>query len=355
MADGNTADSKQCLVSPEGAAYTAPNGKRLVVYVEIIGTCEDRYKVKPNTIYFNQSKIYSGNSFTCACPQQNGVFWDDSYGVCVPPAANLSITLLGMAETRPEKTNGSSTTELTAKVASNGQSKSGVAVAFSVEVVDKSGGHDHSDTNRPKGKLSATGGVTDANGEAKVVFQAPQIAGKYVVTASCNGCTAPATRDILVRVPDLVNIFTLPFRDSQWAYPGIGQTGEHLDQHYLTVAAATRMLDISRKFQKIWPAAPKLTLNDASLVWGGKFDIAGSWERNPRAHAEHRIGDNIDIRANTALGAVPANIRAAVVRWLRKTSKPEDNIPPEFVIESVNPLHEGIGTANEHLHLRLGN
>ena len=174
---------------------------------------------------------------------------------------------------------------------------------------------------------------------------------------TCNACVSKtAVEKITVKVPDLLNIFTLPFRDSQWAYPGVGQiTGKHGDQHYMTVSAAARMLDISRKYQNIWPTAPKLTLNDASLVWGGKFDISGSWERNPKPHAEHRLGDNVDVRANTLEGAVPANIRAAVVRWLRKTSKPEDNIPPEFVIESVNPLHEGIGTANEHIHLRLGN
>ena len=90
-------------------------------------------------------------------------------------------------------------------------------------------------------------------------------------------------------------------------------------------------------------------------MWGGKFDISGRWEQNPKAHAEHRIGDNIDIRANTAPGAVPANIRAAVVRWLRKTSRPADNIPPEFVIENVDPLWENPDSPNEHIHLRLGN
>ena len=112
---------------------------------------------------------------------------------------------------------------------------------------------------------------------------------------------------------------------------------------------------LPQKFKRIWPDAPKLTLNDASLAWGGKFDIPATWERNPRAHAEHRLGDNIDVRANSAPGAVPSNIRDVVFRWLRKTSRPEDNIPPEFVIESVNPLHEFIGTTNEHFHLRLGN
>ena len=145
-------------------------------------------------------------------------------------------------------------------------------------------------------------------------------------------------------------------RTSREAYPGIGQVpGRHADNHYLTVAAATRLLEITRKFNLLWPDAPRLTLNDASLQWGGKFDISGIWERNPRAHVEHRLGDSIDVRANSAPGAVPANIRRIVFRWLRKQSTAQDDIPPEFVIESVNPLWENPSDQNEHFHLRLAN
>jgi hypothetical protein len=61
------------------------------------------------------------------------------------------------------------------------------------------------------------------------------------------------------------------------------------------------------------------------------------------------------VRANSAPGAVPSNIRAAVFRWLRKTSLENDGIPLEFLIENVNPLWENPGVANEHFHLRLGN
>ncbi len=208
---------------------------------------------------------------------------------------------------------------------------------------------------RPKGALAPASGTTDANGEVKFRFNATQISGVHTITATCNDCVnKTAVEKITVKVPDLLNIFTLPFRDPNWAYPGVGQTVEHVDNHYMTVAAAARMLDISRKYQKIWPTAPKLTLNDASLVWGGKFDIKGTWERNPKAHAEHRIGDNIDIRANSAPGAIPANLREVVFRWLRNTSRPADNIPADFVIDSVEPLWENPGDINEHFHLRLG-
>jgi hypothetical protein len=275
----------------------------------------------------------------------------------IDQAKTLSLTVLSPVakEIRPAGTTGNSVAELIAKVADGTTPKAGVAVSFTADVAAKSGGHDHGEASRPKGKLSLAQGTTDANGEVKVTFTAPQIAGIHTIKATCVNCTnSPASAEIKVKVPDLLNIFTLPFRDPNWAYPGVGKTDEHADNHYLTVAAAARMLDISRKYQKIWPTAPKLTLNDASLVWGGKFDIKGTWERNPKAHAEHRIGDNIDIRANNASGAVPANIRGVVFRWLRNTSRPADNIPADFVIDTVDPLHESIGDINEHFHLRLG-
>ena len=299
------------------------------------------------------------------CKYSEGPGYTNSYGpqylvvvpgqACAASEPSRALTLKGVGHVNPMGTGGNSTTELIAKVVQATTPKAGVAVQFTAEVTDKSGGHDHSDASRPKGKLSIAQGTTDANGEVKVIFTAPQIAGIHTIKATCVNCTnSPASAEIKVKVPELLNIFTLPFRDPNWAYPGVGQTGEHVDNHYLTVAAAARMLDISRKYQKIWPTAPKLTLNDASLVWGGKFDIRGAWERNPKAHAEHRIGDNMDIRANSAPGAVPPGIRAAVFRWLSDESLPEDNIPADLVIDSVNPLRESIGEINEHFHLRLG-
>jgi hypothetical protein len=275
---------------------------------------------------------------------------------CRELASPPNLQLIGPGQIRPTGTGGSSVVELVARVTDGAQPKLGVTVNFTVDVTPNSGGHEHHDASRPKGTLSPTQGTTDANGEVKLTFTAPQIAGIHTVKASCSGCTgSPAAKEIQVKVPDLLNIFAIPFRDASWAYPGIGATSQHSDQHYLTGAATWRMLEISQKFKKIWPDASKLTLNDASLVWGGKLDIPGAWEVDPQRHNEHRIGENIDVRANSAPGAVPSNIRQAVFRWLRKTSRPEDNIPPEFVIESVNPLHEGIGAVNEHFHLRLGN
>lgn len=280
---------------------------------------------------------------------------------CVTPveqSKSLSLTVSSPSskELRPVGTGGNSTAELVAKVVEGTTPKAGLAVQFTTDATANSGGHDHDNPPRPKAALAPASGTTDANGEVRFRFNATQISGVHTITATCNDCVnKTAVEKVTVKVPGLLNIFTLPFRDPNWAYPGVGQTDNHLDNHYLTVAAAARLLDISRKYQKIWPTAPRLTLNDGSLVWGGKFDIDGTWDQNTQRHNEHRIGDNVDVRANNAQGAVPANIRDAVFRWLRKTSRQADSIPADFVIESVNPLHEGIGKVNEHFHLRLGN
>ncbi len=280
------------------------------------------------------------------------------------PSQSLTLTLTPTPNQTPpdprpkgaEGKDGKSTLELVAKVMEGSAPKAGVAVTFAVEVAANSGGHDHHDATRPKGKVTANSPVTDANGEIKVTFQASQVAGTHVVVAFCSSCTNTSViNNVDVKVPGLVPFLVLPFNAPQWNTTGVGGTVQHASNHFLTVAATYRMLEIASKYKQIWPTAPQLTLNDASLEWGGKFDIDGTWETNPRRHAEHRLGDNIDIRANTRPGAVPSDIREEVLRWFRKSSTKKDNISPDYVIESVNPLHEGIGEANEHFHLRLGN
>ena len=298
----------------------------------------------------------------CECPQFPEWSWDGK--MCVKDAVTnkpqLSLTPApNQKDPRPLKAegkDGKSTYELIAKVTENGSPKAGVAVTFAVEPIANSGGHDHHDASRPKGKVTANNPVTDANGQVIVTFQASQIAGTHVVAAVCNSCTnTSVTKNVDVKVPDLVPFLALPFRSQLWNSEGIGQTVEHLDNHYLTVAATYRLLEIAAKYKKIWPTAPKLTLNDASLKWGGKFDISGTWDRSKDRHAEHRIGDNIDIRANGNLGSVPDNIKEKVFDWLQDDSEEEDAIPLELRIRSVNPLWENPGKVNEHFHLRLGN
>ncbi len=232
--------------------------------------------------------------------------------------AQLQLTLAGFSELRPANTGGVSTAEITAKVTSGGQPKPGIVVGFGVTVLPRTGGHAHGDggtLQRPRGSLSKTSAVTDANGEIRLTFTAPAPAGNHVVTANCApaGCSNEAKHQITVRVPGLVAIPA----DTQTParYVLVGQLAQHPNSHNLTAAALGMLSDIVDTFRSLgWG---QVGINDASLEWGGMFDIEGRWLQsyiNNRGqsvtggHAEHRNGEQVDISFNRPVG-VPATMR----------------------------------------------
>lgn len=224
------------------------------------------------------------------------------------------VSLSGASETRPKDTGGTSTVEITAKVTDGGQPKVGVTVGFGVGVQDRSGGHDHGNLSakeRPKGKLSLTSGVTNANGEIKLKFFAPEPAGLHTIVADCtaSGCASTASHVITVKVPDLVHI--PPSYDSPPLYIEIGNIADasngyrpfnHQQTHFLTPDSIKALDDLVDTFSELgWG---QMGINDASLEWGGMFDIAGKWldpslgasgKLSTGGHAEHRDGQQVDI------------------------------------------------------------
>lgn len=212
----------------------------------------------------------------------------------------LTLQLTGLAETRPAGTGGTSTIALLAKVMNGTQPKSGVAVSFTVDVTPNSGGHEHHDASRPKGSISKTQGTTDANGEVSLVFAASEIAGIHTVKASCDGCTNnPAVKELQVKVPDLLPISPNPPQnlDGTYVYAltsadniHAGNGRYHHNQYYLTELSRQNLRALTESFSaEGWGI---VALNDASLFWGGLYDIAGNWSPS---HVGHRIGKEIDI------------------------------------------------------------
>ncbi len=194
-----------------------------------------------------------------------------------------------------------------------------VNVYISLKVEDpQSGGHDHGNSTRPRGGIAdvRTCASSDEcwsnqtiNGAVVFNFNAPEASGTYTITATCDGCTKYATKTVDVKVSDL------------WPIPGsvyyaltedgssrvIGDNGNHSGNHYLTSAASMSLWRLARGFYEyqvqngvVIPTL--LHLNDASLKWGGKFDVRGSWTGY---HYKHDRGNVIDIRANTAAGYIP--------------------------------------------------
>jgi len=204
----------------------------------------------------------------------------------------------------------------------NGQPKANIAVTITTDVTSDSGGHVHT-AGRLKGKLvdkvgaavstkdgkETISGATDGSGIFSFTFGAEEVSGEHKLTATCTGCTAPAeSASIAVKVDGLEQIPNASF------YTFIGSTDKHDKNHYLTSDAATNMLYVAASYHaevKYWkkpkgkqPIPPlPLQLNDASLIWGGLFDIKGNWTT---PHVGHRKGVVIDVRANDDTGATGA-------------------------------------------------
>ena len=83
--------------------------------------------------------------------------------------------------------------------------------------------------------------------------------------------------------------------------------GKHTDNHYLTETAIGTLGSLARLYRASVNPKAVLYLNDASLVWGGLFDVGSTSWIPP--HEKHDRGRSIDIRAANVggnnEGAVP--------------------------------------------------
>lgn len=254
------------------------------------------------------SGLYYGdviNNINSACVHYEAIYVE-GVGNAVPTVRcfeplSSTISLSGKSELRPAGTGGNSTIEVTAKVMQGGTPKIGEAVSFSGDVTPNSGGHEDHDVNRPRGRLGGAQGTTDANGEVKLTFTAPEVAGIHTVNATCASCSnTPATKEIQVKVPDLIHIPA----DSQTPprYIFVGQTSKHPKSHFVSNDSwETLKLVIDTFLALGWG---QVGINDASLEWGGMFDIEGKWLQKylnsngkwvTGGHAEHRNGEQVDI------------------------------------------------------------
>lgn len=198
-----------------------------------------------------------------------------------------------------------------------GLPKSGKPITLTVSVKAGSGGHDHNE-NRPKGDVGCgqlfSGcvlGSTDSNGEAGFIFRAPPAAGEHTITASCAGCNS-ADAAVDVKIKDLIPIPASPYyvlQDSAGNVIGAIRN-KHSDNHYLIGAAIDQLEELATIYTTIVNPGAKLYLNDASLVWGGLFDVGSTPWTSP--HIGHDRGRSIDIRAENSgpnnEGVIPATL-----------------------------------------------
>ena len=279
----------------------------------------------------------------CACPIGKERFEDTQW--CIP--SRLKLVLTGISYTRPSFTGGISTANFVAKVTQSGAAKAGIAVSFTSEVSELSGGHDHQGGNRPQGVVNPSSATTDENGEAKFVFQASAFSGVHKISASCSGCSsangtnAPATAEIQVKVPDLVQFAAST--SSPPKHTLRGADSKHSSNHWFSLAATENLETLVKTFNALgWKP---VGINDGSLNWGGSFDIDGNWVVG-RKHAEHRIGEEVDI--SFAVGVPPAVIKNSY-DFLCRDKKVD--IPSTLLWHDI-PLNQG-GAYPPHFHVRL--
>ena len=231
---------------------------------------------------------------------------------CEPPE-NLTITLYGGTTTEP----GISLPFIAAVTNQDNQPpKNPVTVKISLKVDPTSGGHDHGTSDRPRGGIAGKS-VCESddtcwsqespanNGAVVFNFNPTETSGKHTISATCDGCTNnPQTATVNVKVDGLKPI---PPSGLYALYETDGSVigavkDRHESNHYLTPTAAIRLLVLAINYHHLHPNDPVLHVNDASLMWGGKFDIAGKWSGY---HYEHDRGVVVDIRANTTVGNIP--------------------------------------------------
>jgi len=155
-----------------------------------------------------------------------------------------------------------------------------------------------------------------------------------------------------VKVPGLLPIpdstfYTLTEPDGKGGIKVIGDNGNHSGNHYLTPEAASVLWRIAATYYfKYWMdkrVVPLLHLNDASLVWGGRFDANGNWA-DP--HAGHRKGAVIDIRAN----ALPTAIPTMLLKDFKKLA--DKTLMADGVTSAQAQLHY-VGLPTQHYHVLL--
>ena len=198
-------------------------------------------------------------------------------------------------------------------------------VMLSLAAVDSSGtgsdgqyGHFHTGlggTDKPAGKLSKDSVNTGPSGlEGVVQFTGSEVSGPVVIRAEVPGAR-PDSVTIPVGVPNLVQLLPGPTFDT------VGTKTIHPNSHWVTPAMRVRAEAFADSFFTRFHK--KVAFNDASLPFGGKFDIHQQWASDDPeclhlggqlngCHAGHRRGLDVDLRTNNLL---VNQIKAAKELW----------------------------------------
>ena len=176
------------------------------------------------------------------------------------------------------------------------------AVTLTLDGVEGSGGHVLHQGSMPSGSLSSSTVMTGPSGISSVVYTAPPFGGTIELTGIAPGALA-AHESIAVAVSNLVEL-----AESQ-AVETIGVTGTHPSNHWGTVDMVERLGELADSVFVRYQTP--VQVNDMSLELGGKFDLNSEYLPTG-GHAEHRVGENADIRT---IFSTEAQLRYLQLVW----------------------------------------
>ena len=108
----------------------------------------------------------------------------------------------------------------------------------------------------------------------------------YETTQWIGGCSGTQKDEIYIKIENLVEL------EPGLGYVLVGSTQTHPYNHYVVPEFKKDLENIGKDWKKSCPKSDPLYYNDASLPWGGLFDININWAQ---PHIGHRYGFEIDI------------------------------------------------------------
>jgi len=198
-------------------------------------------------------------------------------------------------------------------------------------------GHVGHTGQRPIGTLSQASGTTGSDGKFTVTYTAPIFSGVVRVSATMDGTSKE----------ELITVFidNLQSLGAGNYYELVGSDGFHPDNHYGIGNALAGLPQIATDYHNVYVSDPagvgNLRYNDMSLIYGGKFEIAHTWQNTP--HDEHRVGRNCDVSVDELYNGIRRRIPQD--RWATLTQLYLNNLV-QNVLDETN-------LALPHWHLRF--
>ncbi|MDX8407135.1 MAG: hypothetical protein R8L58_01995 [Mariprofundaceae bacterium] len=258
---------------------------------------------------------------------------------------------------------------------------SGASVATQVKMVagtETYGGHDHGATdgaNKPTGAFLTPSGATNAAGIFTTTYKASEFSGQdeITATASFNGCTGTSPPVVITsKIPGLIPI-TLPAGSP---HQFVGGRCEHLggytpwnpgktaacsgttgtSNQYINSSISQTFYDFLNEYTLLHGAG--LYINDASLKFGGMFDVNGGW-CTACSHSTHRIGVDMDFALKDSSASVTGLPTDFPVVWKNIVRNNSDVKPIvskngsmiKIITPKISYQQHSVGTPNAHVHI----